>query len=102
MGLSLGTPIERTDSPEGSASRARHARVFSRSFIEALRKSGQLEGISGVGDEAYFRNNKDLYAELVVKIGSRLLTLQADADKGMETVKSHVIELARVYVAKLR
>ena len=42
---------------------------FSQSFMEALRKSGPLDTISGVGDEAYFRNNKDRYAELMVKVG---------------------------------
>lgn len=75
---------------------------FTQGFVDAARKSGPLETISGVGDEAYFRNNRNEYAELFVRIGQRLLTLQADADKGMDTVKPHVIELARVYVAKLR
>ena len=75
---------------------------FSQSFIEALRKSGPLETISGVGDEAYFRNNKNRYAELMVRVDERLLTLQADGDGKMETVRVKVIDLAKIYVAKLR
>ena len=75
---------------------------FSRGFIDAARKSGAVETVSGVGDEAYFRNNKNRYAELFVKVGSRILTLQADVDDGIEAVKPHVIELARLYITKLR
>lgn len=75
---------------------------FTQGFMDAARRSGPLETISGVGDEAYFRNNRNQYAEIFVRIGPRLLTLQADADKGMETVKPRVIELAKVYVTKLR
>jgi len=75
---------------------------FSQGFIDAVRKSGPLEPISGVGDEAYLRNNKNRYAELVVKVGTRLLTLQADIDDSIETIKPKVIELAKAYVAKLR
>ena len=75
---------------------------FSQSFIEALRKSGPLETISGVGDEAYFRNNQDRYAELMVRVDERLLTLQADGDGKMETVRVKVMDLAKIYVTKLR
>jgi hypothetical protein len=75
---------------------------FSQGSIDALRKDGPLETISTVGDEAYFRNNKNRYAELMVKVGPRMLTLQADGEGKMDTVKPKVIELAKVYVAALR
>ena len=75
---------------------------FSQGSIDALRKEGPLETTSGVGDEAYFRNNKNRYAELMVKVGSRMLTLQADGEGKMDTVKPKVIELAKVYVEALR
>ena len=78
--------------------------AFNRGFLDAARKSAPLETIPGIGDEAYFRNNQNRYAELFVKVGPRLLTLQAGAEGAgkMEAVKSRVIELAKVYVAKLR
>jgi hypothetical protein len=72
------------------------------SLIESARKSGPLETIAGVGDEAYFHNNRDRYAELYVRVGSRILTLQASADGKMAEVKAKTIELAKVYVTKLR
>lgn len=76
---------------------------YTPNFIESMKKSGPLEPITGVGDEAWFHNNKNRFAELTVKVGPRLLTLQADADDGkMDAVKPKVISLARVYVAKLR
>ena len=75
---------------------------FNRGSIDALRKEGPLETISAVGDEAYFRNNKNRYAELMVRVGPRMLTLQADGEGKMDTVKPKVIELAKVYAAALR
>ena len=75
---------------------------FNQGSIDALRKDGPLETISAVGDEAYFRNNKNRFAELMVRVGSRMLTLQADGEDKMDTVKPKVIELAKVYVATLR
>ncbi len=42
---------------------------FSQRMIDAAKKRDKLESISGIGDEAYFHNNKDRYAELYVKTG---------------------------------
>ncbi len=75
---------------------------FNQGSIDALRKEGPLETISAVGDEAYFLNKKNRYAELMVRVGSRMLTLQADGEDKMDNVKPKVIELAKVYVATLR
>lgn len=75
---------------------------FSQGSIDAVRRDGPLETLAGVGDEAYFRNNDDTYAELFVRVGSRLLTLQADAEDKIDAVKPQVIELAKTYVAALR
>lgn len=74
---------------------------FSQSSIDLVRKKG-AETISGVGDEAYFRNNANQYAELYVKAGKHLVTLQADAGDKIETVKPGVLNLAKAIVAKLR
>lgn len=78
--------------------------AFSQGTIDALKKLGPLEAISGVGDEAYLRNNPAGYAELFAKVGSRILTLQRDLDPGKTTaaVKPGVVALAKAYVAKLR
>jgi hypothetical protein len=75
---------------------------WSPGFVESARKTGQLETITGVGDEAYFRNNRDRYAEFYVRVGARALTLQASGEGKMAAVKEKTIELAKAYVAKLR
>ena len=75
---------------------------FTRSFLDEIRKLGARESIPGLGDEAYFRNNNNLYAEIVVKVGQRLLTIQADADDNVDAAKPKVIALAREIVPKLR
>ena len=75
---------------------------FSQDSVDAVRRQSPLEPISGVGDEAYFRNNADTYAELLIRIGSRMLTLQANGEGKMDAVKAQAIELAKVYVAALR
>ena len=75
---------------------------FTQSFLDSMRKAGAKESIPGLGDEAYFRNNNNLYAEIVVKVGQRLLTIQADADDNVDAAKPKVIALAREIVPKLR
>lgn len=75
---------------------------FSQRMLDLARQQGGLEAVDDLGDEAYFHNNDDRYAEVYVKVGGQLLTLQADADDGIEAVKPSVLELANMLVAKLR
>jgi hypothetical protein len=70
--------------------------------IDVARKKGGLETIRGVGDEAYFHNNASRYAELYAGAGKHLLTLQANADDKIVSVKPGVLNLAKALVAKLR
>lgn len=60
------------------------------------------EPISGIGEEAYFRNNRNRYAELYVRVGNHTLTLQASADGNIEAAKPRVVSLAQTLIAKLR
>lgn len=77
---------------------------FSQGTIDTARKRGRLESVVGVGDEAYLYDNPAGYAELYVKIGSRLLTLQRSVGMGQTVadVRGGVIALANAYVPKLR
>jgi hypothetical protein len=77
---------------------------YGQSFLDAAKKRGGLEHVAGVGDEAYFHNNKNLFAELYVRIDKRILTLQASvpSDGKAETVKPALVSLAKAYVPKLR
>ena len=79
-------------------------------FIQVLGRSkatgppgqkGEYEPISGVGDEAFFRNNRNRYAELYVRVGKHTLTLQANADRNVEAIKPRVVDLAKALIAKL-
>ncbi len=77
---------------------------FVQTTIDAARKRGRLEAVADVGDEAYLYENPAGYAELYVKVGSRLLTLQRDIGLGKTVgeVRPGVIALAKALVAKLR
>jgi len=77
---------------------------FLQSTFDAARKRGRLETVPDVGDEAYLYDNPAGYAEVYVKIGGRLLTLQKDIDTGQTvgSVRSGVIALANALVTRLR
>ena len=79
--------------------------AFHQSFIDNLKKNGvPLEPVAGVGEEAYARNNASRYAELVAKVGPHSLTVQLsiEAGKTFASTKPALIEIAKVYAAKLR
>lgn len=60
--------------------------------------------VSGVGDTAYFRNNRNLFAELMVWSGARHFTIQMSVPTGgtAETVKPKAIAMANALIPKLR
>lgn len=70
-------------------------------ILEIARERGGLERISGIGDEAYFYNNSDEYAEIYVRAGRHILTVQADVNDQIESVKPGALNLARALVARL-
>lgn len=75
---------------------------FSQGTIDVARKKGGIEALSGAGDEAYFHNNANQYAEIYVKAGKYLLTVQANVSGKVESVKPGALNLARALAAKLR
>jgi len=77
---------------------------FNQSTIDAARKRGRLESVPNVGDAAWLYDNPAGYAELYVKIGARLLTLQRSVGMGktLSDVRSGVIALATALVPKVR
>ena len=78
--------------------------AFTPQFMESAKKAGFSESVPGVGDEAYYRTNPNGYAELYVRVGQRILTIQGSVPTGQkaEAIKPGVISLAKAYVAKLR
>jgi len=67
-------------------------------------KNPTVERVAGVGDEAYIRDNKGLFAELYAKSGSYLISLQKSLKTGETTgaSKPQLVALAQAIVAKLR
>ena len=78
--------------------------AFSQRMLDAARKAGKLEPVQGVGDEAWIRNNRDLFAELYARVGPHLLTVQTDigTNKTFDSEKPTLVALAKAFVAKLR
>ncbi len=69
-------------------------------------KNPTLERITGVGDDAYLRDNGGNYAELIAKVGAFMFTIQHNLNtlqgRTMQTVKPEVIALGQALEAKLR
>jgi len=62
------------------------------------------EAVSGVGDSAYFRNNNDLFAELIVWTGPHHFTIQMGINTGRTAAntKPDTIAVANAIIPKLR
>jgi len=77
---------------------------FLQGTIDAARKRGKLDDVAGVGDAAYAFDNPAGYAELYVKVGTHLLTLQRSVPMGKTaaSVRPGAIALAKALVPKLR
>lgn len=60
--------------------------------------------VAGVGDIAYFRDNKGMWAELYVRSGRRVLTIQMDVPSGRTpaAIQPNTIALANAVLAKLK
>ena len=74
-------------------------------FEEVRKKlAKELESVSGVGDAAYFRNNRNEFAELLVRTGSHVVTIQIHIPAGgtAAAVKPNTITLANAIIPKLR
>jgi hypothetical protein len=77
---------------------------YTPNFFEVVRQRGKLEGVSGVGEEAYFYENPAGYAELYARVGKHILTIQRNLGTGEKAAaaKPGVTTLAQALAAKLR
>jgi len=72
-----------------------------------LKKTAVKDGwekVTGVGDEAYFHNNKDRFAELMVWTSAHHFTIQMDINTGKTaaTTKPDTIAVANAIIPKLK
>jgi hypothetical protein len=60
--------------------------------------------VPGLGDIAYFHDNIGEWAELYVRAGERVITIQMDVPTGRkaESIKPNVIALAEAILPKLK
>ncbi len=70
---------------------------------KTLAKDG-LESVAGVGDFAYFRINRNTFAELIVWTGSHHFTIQMSINQGSTAAatKLDAIAVAKAIIPKLR
>ena len=71
-----------------------------------LRKSPgkEWESVSGVGDTAFFRSNRNLFAELIVWTGTHHFTIQMGVPTNgtAQQIKPNTIALANAIIPKLK
>lgn len=60
--------------------------------------------VPNVADAAYFHDNRGRYAELMLRSGTRVLTIQMDVPQGRTaaSIQSNTVALAKAVVAKLK
>ena len=82
---------------------------FPLSVIENQRQADAKRGqpwaaVPGVGDVAYFRDNRGRCGELFARVGARIVTIQMDVPHGRttESIKPNAIALAQAVAARLR
>jgi hypothetical protein len=60
--------------------------------------------VEGVGDAAYFFDNRGEYAELYARVGGHVFTIQMDVPDGssVSSIKANVVTLAKALVPQLK
>ena len=76
---------------------------FRQNVFDAVGKDAGVEKIAGVGDAALLRNS-DTFADLFVKAGSHVITVQMNFGAGstFANSKAAMIEIGKAFAAKLR
>ena len=77
---------------------------FLRSDVYRKLPPKDWQAVPGVGDTAYFHNNKNRWAELMVWTGTHHFTIQLSVPDGgtAESVKPNTIGLATALIARLK
>jgi hypothetical protein len=79
--------------------------AFTPEAIDAIaKKDKEWAPVSGVADSAYYRNNRDTFAEIIGRVGKRTFTIQLSVpfQSTVEKVRPNAITLAHAIVGKLR
>jgi hypothetical protein len=70
----------------------------------AKEKSTEWSAVPGLGDSAYFRNNRNRFAELLVRTGAHTFTIQMGVPMGKtaDAIKPDTIAVAREILPRLQ
>jgi hypothetical protein len=100
------------EEPAGNGTACHYADItlqidtFTPDRLEQMRKTAEKEWapVSGVGDAASFRNNRNRFAELIGRVGAHSFTIQLGVpfQGSAESMKPNVIALANAITPKLR
>jgi hypothetical protein len=71
-------------------------------LLQIAKQGGGLEPLAGIGDEAYFHNNANRYAEVYVRTGRYIVTVQASGSGTIDALKPGAVGLAKALAAKLK
>jgi hypothetical protein len=65
---------------------------------------GKYTSVAGVGERAYFHDNKGRWAELAVLAGGRMVTIQmgVPTEKTAASIQPNTVALAKAILAKLK
>lgn len=97
-------PIGTTGSSCNYPSATIQVLAYTPAFFDRVKKLGKLEPVPGLGDEAYFFADPRGYADVYVKAGNRIVTVQGTPGpkQKVEALKPGVTALAKLLVSKLR
>jgi len=76
---------------------------FTAEYFEKTRTK-EWKAVSGIGDTAYFRDNGGRFAELYIRTGSHVFTIQMDVpmDRTSESIQPNAIAMAKEILPKLK
>ena len=97
-------PIGTTGSSCNYPSATIQVLAYAPAFFDQARKLGTLEPVSGLGDEAYFFADPRGYADVYVKAGNRIVTVQATPGPKQkpDALKPAVVALAKLLVSRAK
>jgi hypothetical protein len=77
---------------------------FAPATVDSVGKGKEFSPVPNLGDAAYFRPNRSYYAELMVRSGARVLTIQMSVPTGKtpQSILPNAVGLAKALLAKLK
>jgi hypothetical protein len=77
---------------------------FTWATVEKAARDQKWTSLAGVGDVAYYRDNRGEWAELAVRAGQRVLTIQMDVPDGRTAaqVQPNAVALAKALLPTLK